>query len=239
MTLRPKQFYLVSACMLFAAISFPFQVAWLYGHSLTEVQSIFAKLTHLNWLVLVSLLMGAYLYFQASRWIIIFAPIMLAIISYNNYQVGAFGGDFSLLQTTLASMGAGILFLPLFMPSSRAILRNPQRRWWRISKRHTKKVSATLNPFVGEMIQAQTYDLSQTGVFLALKDEDLAHCPKVGDTVRLSFNVSPMKKIRCEARVVRVAEPQGRYPMGIGLRFVEFDKSHQKSYSQFLTDQSL
>ncbi len=234
MTLRPKQFYLVSALMFLAALSFPVQVMWLYGHGFSETGAIFTKLTTLNWLVLSGLLVGSYLYLQASRWIVYFAPVFLTIVFYNNYQVGVFAQDFSMLQTSLATLGASLLFVPLLMPSSQVILKDPKRRWWRRSKRYHAEVAATLNPFVGEMIQARTYDISQTGTFLVLDGGADQPCPKVGDTVRLSFNINGMKRIRCEAVVVRIAEPQGNYPRGIGLRFLEFEKMHQKSFEKLL-----
>jgi len=221
-----------------AALSFPVQVMWLYGHGFDEIGAIFTKLTSLNWLVVSGLLVGSYLYFQASRWIVYFAPVFLTLVFYNNYQVGVFAQDFSLVQTSFASLGAGLLFVPLLMPSSQVILKDPKRRWWRRSKRINKEVAATLNPFVGEMIQARTFDISQTGTFLAL-DGSQQHCPKVGDTVRVSFNINGMKRIRCEAVVVRIAEPKGCYPRGIGLRFLEFEKMHQKSFEKLLSQYEL
>lgn len=239
MILRPKQFYLVSALMFLAALSFPVQVMWLYGHGFAETGSIFTKLTPLNWLVVSGLLVGSYLYFQASRGIVYFAPVFLATVFYNNYQVGIFAQDFSLVQTSFASLGAGLLFVPLLMPSSQVILKDPKRRWWRRCKRINKEVAATLNPFVGEMIQARTYDISETGAFLALEGGAQQHCPKVGDTVRLSFNINGMKRIRCEAVVIRIAEPHGRYPRGIGLRFLDFEKMHQKSFEKLLSQNEL
>ncbi len=43
-----------------------------------------------------------------------------------------------------------------------------------------------------------------------------------------------MKKIRCEAVVVRVAEPSGHYPRGIGLKFKAIDRRHEQSFEKFL-----
>ncbi len=233
MIMRPKQFYLASVVLLMLALSFPFQVMILYGHHWSETQAIFSKITWLNWMVIGSFALGAYFYFQASRYIIYLAPLILGLVAFNNYLVGSFAGDFSLLQTTLGTFAVGIVFAPLALPSSRVVLKDPKRRWWRRSKRHNKRVSATLNPYVGDMLHVQTFDISQSGAFVCL-DEGMTEVPKVGDTVRVSFNVNSMKKIRCEAVVVRIADARGHYPRGMGLKFTQIDRNHEKSFDRFL-----
>jgi hypothetical protein len=42
------------------------------------------------------------------------------------------------------------------------------------------------------------------------------------------------RKIKCEAVVVRVVEPRGVYPKGIGIRFTEMDDTHKRSLNNFL-----
>lgn len=233
MIMRPKQFYLASMVLLMLAISFPVQVMVLYGHHWSETHAIFSKITWLNWLVIGSFFVGAFFYFQASRYIVYLAPVILGLVAFNNYIVGAFAADYSFMQTTLATLSVGFVFAPLALPSSQVVLKDPKRRWWRRSKRHSKRVAATLNPYVGEMLHVQTFDISQSGAFICL-DENQTELPKVGDTVRISFNVNSMKKIRCEAVVVRIAEPSGHYPRGMGLRFTQMDRSFQTSFDKFL-----
>lgn len=233
MIMRPRQFYIASLVLMFMALSFPAQVMVLYGHHWSETGAIFAKITWLNWMVIFSFIVGSYLYFHASRLILFLTPVILLLVGFNNYIVGQFAGDFSLLQTTLATVGVGFVFLPLAMPSSRVVLKDPKRRWWRRSKRYNKRVSTTLNPYVGDMIHAHTFDVSQTGAFVCL-EEGSGALPKIGDTIRVSFNVNSMKKIRCEAIVVRIAEPKGHYPKGIGIKFTDMDKLHEKSFEKFL-----
>ncbi len=235
MIARPSQFYILSLLMFAVALSFPIQVIFLYQHHWTEVTAIFSKLTWLNWLLVFSLITCSYLYLHASRAILVGLPLLILMVVINNYYVGRFAGDFSMAQTSLATAMMFVVFVPpLFMPSSLLVLKDPKRRWWRRSKRVNKRVPATLNPFVGEMIQAHTYDLSETGAFVCLEEESNKPMPKVGDTLRISLNVNSMRKIRCEAVVVRIAEPTGRYPRGLGLRFVDIDPMHQKSFKQFI-----
>ncbi len=231
--MKPKQFYLAPLFMLAIALSFPIQVMVLYGHHWSEAGAIFSKMTVVNWSVCVAFVLGAYLYFHASRGILYFAPVLLALVAFNNYIVGQFGGDFNLQQTTLATLLSCGLFVPLALPSSQVLLRDPKRRWWRRSHRVNKRVAATLNPYVGNMVQGQTFDVSKTGAFICLNDLD--NIPKIGDTVRVSLNVNSMKKIRCEAIVVRVCEPQGRYPQGMGIRFKDMSRNNEKSFHKFLS----
>lgn len=233
MIMRPKQFYLSSLMMIFVALSFPLQVMFLYGHKWTETGAIVSKFTFLNWLIIGSLLLTSYLYFHASRLLLLAIPLIVPLVAINNYVVGQFAGDYSLLQTSLGTLGFCVLFTPLLMPSSQVVLRDPKRRWWRRSKRVNKRVSATINPYVGEMIQSYTFDVSQTGAFVCF-EEGQEHLPKVGDNIRLSLNVNSMKKIRCEAVVVRITEAQGSYPKGMGLKFVDVEKTHQKSFQKFI-----
>ncbi len=232
---RPSQFYILSFLMIAVAISFPLQVIVLYQHHWSEASAIFSKLTWLNWLVVFSLLTCAYLYLHASRAILVALPVLMLLTVVNNYYVGSFAGDFSMTQASLGSVLMFTVFIPpLFLPSSMLVLKDPKRRWWRRSKRVNKRVPATINPFVGDMIQAHTYDVSETGAFVCLEEDSNKPMPKIGETLRLSLNVNSMKKLRFEAVVVRIAEPCGRYPRGLGLKFVDIDRAHQKSFKQFL-----
>ena len=234
MIVRPKQFYVVALLLMLIATSFPLQVVYIYGHSFTEIGSIFNKISLLNWLVMGGVLALSYMHLKASKWLVVAAPLMILLVALNNYVVGHFSTDYSMAQTVMATSLFSLLFTPLFMPSSRLILKDPTRRWWTCSKRYHKKISTTLNPYVGDMIHAYTFDISETGAFISFEDLPAEELPKVGDHIRVSFNVNSMKKIRCEAVVVRLAEPRGRYPQGLGLKFVGFDRNHQKSFQQVL-----
>lgn len=239
MIVRPFQFYVVALLMFGIALSFPLQVVFLYGHSWTEYGAIFAKITWLNWLVIGSFILAGYFYLSASRGLLVFGPIMLVLVGVNNYFVGQFSGDYSMFQANLGTFSVALLYSPLLMPSSQLILKDPKRRWWRRSKRYNRRVAATINPFVGDMIHAHTYDISKTGAFVCLESMDPENLPKVGDTIRLCFNVNSMRKIRCEAVVVRFSEAKGRYPQGMGVKIVDIDKLYQKSFQQFVESKEM
>ena len=235
MLTRPRQFYLVSFIMLFVALSFPLQVIYLYGHSLGEWNAILNKITWFNWLVVGLLILNGYLHLKASALLKYVGPISILIVGWNNYLVGAYNTDYSMASTTLATFGFSLLFAPLFLKSSRIVLADPKRRWWRRSKRYYHRISTTMNPYVGEMIHAYSFDISKTGIFICTENLGEGTTPKVGEHVRLCLNINSMKKIRCDAIVVRTADSTGRYPKGLGLKFIDFDKSHQKSFEQFIS----
>lgn len=234
MIVRPKQFYIVALALVLLAVSFPVQVVYLYDHSFTEVDAIVSKISFLNWLVIGGLITLSYLHLKASKLLMVAAPLLIFLVGLNNYVVGQFASDYSMGQTMAATSLFSLLFTPLFLPSSRLIFKDPTRRWWVRSKRYHKKISTTINPYVGDMLHAYTFDISETGAFISFEDLPPEDMPKVGDHIRVSFNVNSMRKIRCEAIVVRLAEPKGRYPQGLGLRFVGFDKNHQKNFHQVL-----
>lgn len=234
MIMRPKQFYIIALALIVIGISFPLQVMFLYGHDISEWASIMSKITTINWLVIGSIFLLSYLHLKASKWLVVAAPATIILVGVNNYIVGQFAGDYSMTQAMVASGGFSFLFLPLFMQSSKLVLKDPKRRWWVRSKRYNRKIPTTINPFVGDMVQAHTFDISETGAFVSFEgipEEDL---PKVGERIRVSFTINSMKKIRCEAVVVRQADAVGRYPQGVGLRFIDFDKLHMKSFQKIL-----
>lgn len=234
MITRPSQFTVLALAMLGVALSFPIQVMVLYGHHWTELTAIVSKITWLNFLVISALLFSAYQFWNVSRSLIYTLPITFILVAFNNYWVGNFGGDYDMQETSIASLAmVGFFIPPLFMPTSRLLLSDPQRRWWRVSKRIKKKISGTINPYVGEMINVQTFDVSETGAFVCL-DTHQKTLPKVGETIRLILNINSAKRIRCEAIVIRIADAKGRYPNGMGLKFKSMERECQKSIQQLL-----
>ena len=105
-------------------------------------------------------------------------------------------------------------------------------------------------PEIGKIYEGKVVTIKEYGAFVDLipNVSGLLHISEMGherirsveeylsmgDTIRVSFSISTVKKIRCEAVVVRISEPQGRYPRGMGIRFIEMDKRHEKSFENFL-----
>lgn len=221
MSKRPLLLYIIPILLLMTAASIPLQVLYLYEHDLTELTSIIQKISPLNWLSIGLMLFTAHALFSANKSVRFLVPFTIFCVSLNNYFVGQWGNDFSFSQSLFSTLGFALLFAPLLHSSVFQILKNPKHKWWSRSERFKANLPVSLNPFVGQTILANTFDISTTGLFITIKSEDLSNLPKVGETLRLSLNFNSMKKIKCEAKVVRIASPSGIYPQGLGLQFIE------------------
>ena len=221
--------------LLLVAGSFPLQAALLYQHSFSELGSILQKISLLNFVSICLMATTAYMLFMVSPYLKVMCPLTIACLAWNNYVVGSYGQDFTMAQ---AMLGTGLfagLFVPLFRKDIRLILSDPHRRWWRRANRLHKNIDVILNPFVGQTLLAQTFDLSESGAFIPFENKSWDEIPKVGERIKISLHIDTIRKIKCEAIVVRVVEPLGNYPKGIGIRFIEMNEAHKRSLNNFLT----
>ncbi len=234
MMVKPKIVYWMSLALFVTMISMPVQVALLYQHTLSELGSIFQKISLLNFMSMTMMGITGVLLLQISPYLKVFAPLTILTLAWNNYLVGSYGQDFQMSQTLLGTGLVSGIFIPLFRGDLRQILSEPQRRWWRRSPRYQKQLDVILNPYVGQTLQAHTFDLSETGAFIPFEGKLLSEIPKVGERLKLSLHIDSLRKIKCEAVVVRVVEPRGSYPQGIGIRFTEMNDTHKRSLTNYL-----
>jgi PilZ domain len=235
MMAKPKIVYWMSLALFAIALAIPLQIAFIYQHSLSELDSILQKITWLNFISIAMMMTTAYLLLNISPHLKYFAPLTILTLAWNNYLVGSYGEDFQMSQTLL---GTGLftgLFVPLLRKDLRQILSEPHRRWWRRANRHKKHVDVILNPFVGQTLQAQTFDLSESGAFIPFADKPWNEIPKVGERIKISLHLDTLRKIKCEAIVVRVVEPKGSYPKGIGVQFTNMNETYKRSLNNFLS----
>lgn len=235
MMVKPKIVYLMSLMLVAITISMPLQIAWLYQHSLSELGSILQKISLANTLSMILMLTTAYLLIHISPYLKFVAPLTIICLAWNNYLVGNYGQDFQMSQTMVGTGLFAGLFVPLFRKDIRLILSQPQRRWWRRAQRYQKNIDVILNPYVGHTLQAHTFDLSESGAFIPFENKSLDEIPKVGERLKISLHIDTLRKIKCEAVVVRVVEPRGTYPKGIGVRFTDMNETHKRSLNNFLT----
>lgn len=234
MMAKPKIVYWMSLALFAIALAIPMQIAILYQHSLSELDSIFQKITLLNFICMAMMLTCAYLLINISPYLKLFAPITIVTLAWNNYLVGSYGEDFQMSQTILGTGLFAGLFVPLLRKDLRQILSEPHRRWWRRANRYLKSVDVILNPFVGQTLQAHTFDLSESGAFIPFEDKPLNEIPKVGERIKISLHLDTLRKIKCEAIVVRAVEPKGSYPKGIGVQFTHMNETYKRSLNNFL-----
>lgn len=247
MTRQPRIMIALSLAYLLVAVSMPLQVVFLSGYNLTDVDLIWAQLTVLNIAIMITCaLVGVCLYIS-SRFTMMLLPLLSAMILYNNFLVGQFEYQYTSLQALLASAG----FLSLsgavyFIPLVRQPLLDRSRRWWKTPKRMATAFETYLHPFVGPSLSGATFDLSESGFFIAdevVKAKGASSTQftpqeglKVGDRTGVSIKISPGLSVKCEARIVRRSNGQGRYPKGFGFQFERIDNQHRKMIRQMIQD---
>lgn len=232
---RPRLLLVMALIFLGIVISFPVQVALLYGHGLSEIPQIVAKISLLNYLVALTLVGNIPLILRASQWLWVSLPFTLVLVGWNNWVVATAGQDFSPLVTWLATLTFSLLGGFMFVPSVWSLMREPKRRWWLQAQRKEVSLPITLKPVRGNPIAARTFDLSRTGAFIPL-DESFKGTGAVvaGDIVVINFSLGSLSRISCNARVVRRTEASGHYPEGLGLQFLELKRGHERILRDYM-----
>lgn len=228
MRTKPILFNFLFVFFLAVSLSFPFQIGLLYEHDMTswyDWQSIFLKITPLNWLVIAATMVNAYLCFQANPLIKVALPVSIFIVAINNFLVGAWGTDYSLASTwtaTLLYTGSGYSLVYGFGLEA---LEHPEKHWWKIPKRFKKSYPLWIEYGEGKRYLAKTFDLSKTGAFISTlgNDENLPQeireSLKIGDPLRIIM-ATKEGELRMNATLVRKEKRAlGHYPAGLGINF--------------------
>ncbi len=235
MKIKPMSLKILTVFFLAITISMPIQIMVLYQHSIFELSAALAKLTPLNWMVMVTSMVAAWLSFSVSplSWVVI--PFLCILVVQNNWLVAEIGTDYSAFQAGLAS---GLFLIcsvsPLLLPQNRLIFGNPKLRWWLTPSRKkiTLPVSMNLSKIRGNSyteLKSRTFDISETGAFVMFENfENSKTLPEVGSRFTVVLGKNP---IRCEVEVVRVnvynqdEEQRPNYPTGIGVKFKNLNAS--------------
>jgi len=232
---KPPPILKIGAYILLAiVVAYPLQIMFLYGHTIIEINYVMAKLSILNWLVMLGAGFSAYLFFQASPWIRLVLPVLTLLVAWNNFIVGFVGFDYNEHQTVLATVGFASFNLMFMIPSVQFALAHPEKRWWLSPKRFCVSVPVFVSPSRGEGFYTNTFDLSSSGAFLRAGEELAEHC--TGESLSLKFTFGTFRSLRCNARIVRNTDAKGKYPKGYGLEFTDLSRKEQKTLSKYLGD---
>lgn len=235
---RPKILIPMGILFCLIAISFPVQIMSLYGHGFGETAAILHKLTYLNWLVMIGLTFTAVLVIQASPHLKYALPIMFVVVAINNFFVGYHGTDYSPWSAALATLGFGALNFPLIKSADiRFLIANPDQRWWRIHTRKPVHLPVVLTGDKFQRVRGETYDISETGIFMPIAEGEVP--PALQEKVTVTISLGTFAQIRCEGRVVRHAEAKGKYPSGIGIEFLDLSHYQKTELRKFLARQPL
>ncbi len=226
---KPKIFSLIAWGLLFVAWSMPAQIALIYGHGFSEFSSVLYKLSKLNWLVILGAMICAILVNRVSRWTLYAFPLWLLAAGINNWAVGYYGTDFTLMQAGLATLSLILLLTPIYRQKYLVCFSRPQVCWWKTPQRKRLNLQLTLTNARKTAFLAQTFDLSETGLFIAC-DKDLL----ADDDIQMDLSLKSDDSIRCNARVARRTDKLGIYPQGIGVEFLNLKSNDKRRLRQWL-----
>jgi len=239
---RPKTLSLLAIVFIGIMISLPIQIMFLHGHQLDEWGLVFAKLSILNWMVMGLAGLSAWHLIKASPWLKVSVPLFVMAVLWNNWVVGQMATDFSLWSTAGASLGLVMLNGLLLHPEVRDLLLNPSRRWWLTPRRRKVQIPILINPLIGNSFKTATFDLSEGGAFIPSESAPTDEVPWTqmpdgigpGDQLTVAIKIGTLRKIRCDAEVVRRKDAQGVYPSGLGIRFIDMNRGDRKELVRYL-----
>lgn len=233
MKTKPKLFDFLAGFYLTVALSFPVQIMLLYGHTPLQIMQIWNKLTNLNLTVMGCCLLNAVLSRSASPLLKFSVPLSLLAVFVNNNYVALMEVNYSAFQAHGATFGFFLVSGFYLYPKLLYALMFPETHWWKVSPRKQIEVTALISPFQqGHPIKAKTFDLSETGAFFNMSEEQMGF--KVNDRLIVLLTLGSLSQIRCEARIVRSDDKRGHYPSGVGISFVDLDRSQRRKIKNYL-----
>ncbi len=224
---RPWTFVLTSLVFASIALSFPLQVAFLYGHGLQEASLVFQKLTPLNWSCMTCLAVLSAMAWNGTRWIYVGIPITMAVVVWNNFLVGYWGYDYSLATTFYSSLAFSILCLFPFLPDYAAVIQNPKLRWWMVAARKEIMIPVYITQGRGQQFQTKTRDISKTGAFIESRQES----PKLGEVLDLNLKINTLQQLQLKAEVVRFHKDDNS---GFGVKFQNMAPPEKRMLDKYL-----
>lgn len=238
MKYRPKSLILLSFILVCVGMSIPLQVAMLYEHTWSELGDIWNKLTYLNQAVMALCFLNAYFVFEGSRYAVHTTALLIPITVWNNYWVGLVATDYTMQTTMIGSAFFVLAHGLMLIPKARAVLTNPNNRWWRTAIRRKVEIPMMVSPWLHkEAFSTATFDISETGAFLRLNSNGTSRIPdllKPNDQIEIRFNIAGYYQVRCSAKVVRIEKGKGSYPPGMGIQFAEMATQDQKLLRRFV-----
>jgi hypothetical protein len=241
---RPLIFNFYTLFFLCVSISFPIQIMSLYGHAPGEASMILNKMSYLNWAVVAACGLNALFSFN-GHWLLKFSlPISFFTVALNNFYVSKLAHDFSPMATTFATLAFGLTSTYLFFTEEKSLLDDQNKRWWLAPERFQRNFPVWVQGPLGSPLLSKTFDISSSGAFLshpalAKMNEGMTKPINEGDRISLTLGLSGQKEFSCDAEVVRLCQPNGNYPGGIGIKFEDLSMSNKWILDQILKDTAI
>lgn len=231
MNKKPAYIVLMSIFFAILAFMFPIQIAFIYELNISDFELIISKLTYINILCMISLIIGGVLTFTMNKNIFFYLPILNFFIFINNFVVAEYGQVYSHTITGIASLLFLSLTLGFYHRTIYKIYHDVKFRYWLTSPR-TKKDLDVFIEYGDQAYRGKTYDISRSGIFIqASRDEEMYSIPQnIKLTVRLYTNKKSY--INLEAVIVRKGSKTGTYPSGLGLKLEKRFKDNE--FNEFL-----
>lgn len=229
--MKTKPFYLIlfPILALFVAMSFPLQIHFIYDIPLDDPKKIISMLTPLNVITMITLCCVALLTSFLHKLVYRLIPFLLVILFANNAIVGLYGTDFTLVQVFLSFILFSISLKPFYQSEIKAVIDNPNLRWWKTPKRYAVEKSVFINGN-DTQIDTEALNFSKTGLYARVEDEDKLSKLAIDDIIEIK--VGP-QEIPLQARIVRIVQDETQFPNGVGLEFIK-DKVHKESFVPWL-----
>jgi hypothetical protein len=233
MVKKPNVLILISLSLIAVTVSFPLQIAVIYGYDVNQLAVIFSKLSWFNWLVMIGALVCALLVDRVSRWTLYALPVWLLVAGLNNWLVAYYhGSDSRLLQAGLATLGLVFMMAPIYRHSMMDLFLNPAHCWWKRAER--RRLLVPVSVFTGlrqASLVAETFDISESGVFIPCAPELVND-----ENLLLDFHFRDNTQWSCRARVVRRASAFENHPQGIGVEFLEMNWRRRRRLRQLIVE---
>lgn len=239
---RPSLLTATGAVLFLIAAGLPAQIAWRYGHTPLELVAVLGKLAPLNWAVLMGSIITAVLALRGSRALQYALPCLTLLTLWNNWLVARLQPEVSPFGVAaLSTLALAASVAVLIHPAVRKIFANPTLRWWRTPVRKHINLKAKIRPVKGGEVCAMTYDLSESGAFIATDHAIWAdqlrlssRALEIGAHCSLRLDLNPYRALHCIAKVVRHAEARGQYPGGFALQFEGLSPEDRRALHRFL-----
>lgn len=228
---RPLAITIFSLLLLAVGLSVPLQAAYL-----ENFDNVVRSLTVLNLLMAGLCLVTAAAVFTVHRSYKYLLPLTFVTVVFNNWWVGYVGFDFSMLETTGASIAFAALCITLLEKNAFTVLRNPKLKWWNVAARKQINIPVTLKKLRGKPLDIRAFDISESGMFLQDVGKEDFRNYEVGERLEIDLHFNEILKIRCEAKIVRKTHRQGVYPAGIGLQFTEKNRQTKATLQKLVRE---
>jgi len=226
MSTKPITLMITSFIYFVIGISLPFQIILMDEHSISEWPLILNKITIFNWLVIFGCLLVSKLLSTAHSSLKYLLPLLFIIVSVNNFYVSEYSSYTHPFVPHFCSFLFLVLTLLTLNADLKSLINNPTKRWWLIPTRYLKKLSITLELNEKDKVKANTFDISESGTYIAYTDEQKSILPfqlKVGELINIKLEVTKNISISCKARIIRKSLGKGHYPAGVGIQFEKLD----------------